>query len=96
MREGKFIILRQWWIFEIAFSLMQSCVCVCVCVCVCLKLSDILLVVFIPFSMKEHLDNTRETIDGREHMVNHLETQFSTLEKTLLNMQLRLNKLIQQ
>lgn len=46
--------------------------------------------------MKEHLANTRDAIDGREHMANHLESQFSTLEKTLSNMQLRLNKLIQQ
>ncbi|XP_039977138.1 uncharacterized protein si:ch211-57n23.1 [Xiphias gladius] len=47
-------------------------------------------------SMREHLANARETIDGREHMVNHLEEQFSTLEKTMLNMQLRINKLFQQ
>ncbi|KAM4539375.1 uncharacterized protein PAE49_020247 isoform 1-T2 [Odontesthes bonariensis] len=47
-------------------------------------------------SMKEHLANTRDAIDGREHMANHLERQFSTLEKTLLNMQFRLRKLIQQ
>lgn len=48
------------------------------------------------FSVKEHLDNTRDAIDVREHMVNHLEKQFSTLEQTLLNMQLRLSRLIQQ
>ncbi|XP_058474419.1 uncharacterized protein si:ch211-57n23.1 [Solea solea] len=47
-------------------------------------------------SMKEYLSNTRNTINFREHMANHLEKQFSTLEKNLLNMQLRLNKLIQQ
>ncbi|XP_045914974.1 uncharacterized protein si:ch211-57n23.1 [Micropterus dolomieu] len=47
-------------------------------------------------SMKEHLANTRDAIDGREHMANILENHFSTLEKTLLNMQLRLNKLFQQ
>ncbi|KAF1381635.1 hypothetical protein PFLUV_G00156000 [Perca fluviatilis] len=47
-------------------------------------------------SMKEHLANTRDAIDGREHMANILENHFSTLENTLLNMQLRLNKLIQQ
>ncbi|XP_022603426.1 uncharacterized protein LOC111223520 [Seriola dumerili] len=46
--------------------------------------------------MKERLANTRDTIDVREDMANHLEEQFSTLEKTLLNIQLRLNKLIQQ
>ncbi|XP_008304711.1 uncharacterized protein LOC103376119 [Stegastes partitus] len=45
-------------------------------------------------SMKEHLANTRDAIDGRENMVNHLERQFSTLENNLLNMQLRLSKLI--
>uniref|UniRef100_A0A3B5ADR1 Uncharacterized LOC103376119 n=1 Tax=Stegastes partitus TaxID=144197 RepID=A0A3B5ADR1_9TELE len=44
--------------------------------------------------MKEHLANTRDAIDGRENMVNHLERQFSTLENNLLNMQLRLSKLI--
>lgn len=63
------------------------------CVCICLRH---LLVAVIPFSMREHLANARETIDGREHMVNHLEEQFSTLEKTMLNMQLRINKLFQQ
>uniref|UniRef100_A0A3B4XJ30 Si:ch211-57n23.1 n=1 Tax=Seriola lalandi dorsalis TaxID=1841481 RepID=A0A3B4XJ30_SERLL len=46
--------------------------------------------------MKERLANTRDTIGVREDMANHLEEQFSTLEKTLLNIQLRLNKLIQQ
>ncbi|XP_070778248.1 uncharacterized protein [Enoplosus armatus] len=47
-------------------------------------------------SMKEHLANTGEAIDGREHMANVLENHFSTVEKTLLNIQLRLNKLFQQ
>ncbi|KAM7373196.1 hypothetical protein PAMP_008068 [Pampus punctatissimus] len=47
-------------------------------------------------SMKEQLANTRDDIDSREHTANVLERQFSTLEKTLLNMQLRLYKLIQQ
>ncbi|XP_023118786.2 uncharacterized protein si:ch211-57n23.1 [Amphiprion ocellaris] len=47
-------------------------------------------------SMKEHLANTRDAIEGREHMANHLEKQFSTLEKNLLNMQLRLSKFIRQ
>ncbi|XP_026156679.1 uncharacterized protein LOC113126767 [Mastacembelus armatus] len=46
-------------------------------------------------SMKEHLANTRDAISGREHFANHLEDRFSTLEKTLLNIQFRLNKLIQ-
>uniref|UniRef100_A0A3P8SVW5 Si:ch211-57n23.1 n=1 Tax=Amphiprion percula TaxID=161767 RepID=A0A3P8SVW5_AMPPE len=46
--------------------------------------------------MKEHLANTRDAIEGREHMANHLEKQFSTLEKNLLNMQLRLSKFIRQ
>ncbi|KAM9340557.1 uncharacterized protein ABDE67_016296 [Symphorus nematophorus] len=47
-------------------------------------------------SMKEQLANTGDAIDGREHMANILETQFSTLEKNLLNMQHRLYKLIRQ
>lgn len=47
-------------------------------------------------SMKESLSNTRDAIDGRENMANILETHFSTLEKTLLNTQFRLSKLIQQ
>ncbi|XP_056273122.1 uncharacterized protein si:ch211-57n23.1 [Pseudoliparis swirei] len=46
--------------------------------------------------MKEHLANTRVSIHGREHLTNILEDNFSTLENTLLNMQLRLHKLIQQ
>ncbi|KAI9539934.1 hypothetical protein NQZ68_001867 [Dissostichus eleginoides] len=46
-------------------------------------------------SMKEHLSNTRDAIHGREHTANILENHFSTLENTLLNMQFRLNKLIQ-
>lgn len=48
------------------------------------------------FSMKEHLANTRVSIHGREHLTSILEDNFSTLENTLLNMQLRLHKLIQQ
>lgn len=47
-------------------------------------------------SMKENLANTRDAIDGRENMANILEKHFSILESTLLNMQLRLSKLIQQ
>ncbi|XP_041823098.1 uncharacterized protein si:ch211-57n23.1 [Melanotaenia boesemani] len=47
-------------------------------------------------SLKERLSSTRDAIDGRGHMADHLEEQFSTLEKTLLNIQLRLSKLIQQ
>lgn len=62
----------------------------------CEKVSDIYLWFVTPFSMKENLANTRDAIDGREHMANILENHFSTLEKTLLNMQLRLNKLFQQ
>lgn len=50
----------------------------------------------VTFSMKEHLANTRDAIDLRENMANILENHFSTLEKTLLNMQLRLHQLIQQ
>lgn len=45
-------------------------------------------------SMKEHLANTRDALEGRDHMANHLEEKFSTLEATLLNVQLRLRKLI--
>lgn len=45
--------------------------------------------------MKKQLASTREAIDGREHMANILENNFSALEKNLLNMQLRLYKLIQ-
>ncbi|XP_037330151.2 uncharacterized protein si:ch211-57n23.1 [Pungitius pungitius] len=45
-------------------------------------------------SMKEHLANTRDTIDGREHMANNLESQFSKIKNTLLHMQLRLHQLI--
>ncbi|KAM6974516.1 uncharacterized protein LKV04_016149 [Tautogolabrus adspersus] len=47
-------------------------------------------------SLKRNLANTRGAIDGREHTANILEDHFSTLENNLLNMQLRLNKLIQQ
>ncbi|XP_059206454.1 uncharacterized protein si:ch211-57n23.1 [Centropristis striata] len=47
-------------------------------------------------SIKEYLVITRDAIDGREHMANILENNFSSLENTLLNMQLRLNKLIRQ
>nr|XP_046273493.1 uncharacterized protein si:ch211-57n23.1 isoform X2 [Scatophagus argus] len=47
-------------------------------------------------SMKEHLANTRDAIEGREHMANILENHFSNLEETLLNIQLRLSKLIRQ
>ncbi|XP_068431727.1 uncharacterized protein si:ch211-57n23.1 isoform X2 [Clinocottus analis] len=47
-------------------------------------------------SIKEHLANTRDAINGREHMANILENHLSTLENTLLNMQLRLHKLIRQ
>ncbi|XP_049889888.1 uncharacterized protein si:ch211-57n23.1 [Epinephelus moara] len=47
-------------------------------------------------SMKEHLADTKDAIEGREHMANILENKFSTLENNLLNMQFRLNKLILQ
>lgn len=62
----------------------------------CKCVSDINLWFVVIFSMKEHLANTGDAIDGREHMANTLESQFSTLEETLLKMQLRLNKLIRQ
>ncbi|XP_029370698.1 uncharacterized protein LOC115051441 [Echeneis naucrates] len=47
-------------------------------------------------SMRERLANTRDTISVRDQMADHLEMQFSSLEQTLLNMQLRINKLTQQ
>ncbi|XP_028317024.1 uncharacterized protein LOC114472114 [Gouania willdenowi] len=47
-------------------------------------------------SMREHLASTRGAIDGREHTLSDLEKQISSLEKMLLNAQLRLTKLIQQ
>ncbi|KAM4550242.1 uncharacterized protein V3H82_019395 [Fundulus diaphanus] len=47
-------------------------------------------------SMKEHLASTREAIHGKELMANNLESRFSTLEKTLVNIHLRLSKLIEQ
>ncbi|XP_034561046.1 uncharacterized protein si:ch211-57n23.1 [Notolabrus celidotus] len=47
-------------------------------------------------SLKMNLANTRDAIEGREHSANVLEDHFSTLENNLLNMQLRLNRLIQQ
>lgn len=47
-------------------------------------------------SMKRKLANTRDAIEGREHSANVLESQFSNLEETLLNIQLRLYKLMQQ
>lgn len=62
----------------------------------CQKVSDIYLWFVVPYSMKQHLANTGDAIEGREHTANILENHFSTLENTLLNIQLRLNKLIQQ
>lgn len=47
-------------------------------------------------SLKINLANARDAISGKEQRVNTLEDNFSTLEKNLLNMQLRLSKLIQQ
>ncbi|XP_014885945.1 uncharacterized protein LOC106946252 isoform X2 [Poecilia latipinna] len=47
-------------------------------------------------SIREHLTNTREAMEGKELLANNLESRFSTLEKTLLNIHLRLNKLIRQ
>ncbi|XP_029022792.1 uncharacterized protein si:ch211-57n23.1 [Betta splendens] len=46
--------------------------------------------------LKDHLTNTRDAIDDREHMANHLEIQLSTLERTLLNVQERLSTLTHQ
>ncbi|XP_027891799.1 uncharacterized protein LOC114155873 isoform X1 [Xiphophorus couchianus] len=47
-------------------------------------------------SIREHLTNTGEAMEGKELLANNLESRFSTLEKTLLNIHLRLNKLIRQ
>lgn len=47
-------------------------------------------------SMREYLATTRDAIDSRTHTANHLEMQLSYLENTLLNVQLRLHKLIRQ
>ncbi|CAM9162251.1 unnamed protein product [Lampetra planeri] len=47
-------------------------------------------------SIKERLANTQGAMDVRDHMASILERQFSALEQTLLNMQFRINKLIQQ
>ncbi|KAJ0003338.1 hypothetical protein NQD34_008436 [Periophthalmus magnuspinnatus] len=46
-------------------------------------------------SMKEHLVNTRTAIDNKQAVASILENKFSTLEQTLFNMQLRINKLVQ-
>ncbi|XP_015242446.1 PREDICTED: uncharacterized protein LOC107092465 [Cyprinodon variegatus] len=45
-------------------------------------------------SIKDRLANTKDAIHGKEVMANNLESQFSTLEKTLLNIHHRLSKLI--
>lgn len=50
----------------------------------------------VPCSLKEQLFSTQSAMDVREHMASILERQSSTLEETLLNMQLRITKLIQQ
>ncbi|KAM9838208.1 uncharacterized protein ACBR49_016940 [Aulostomus maculatus] len=46
--------------------------------------------------LKKQLANTRNAINVREHMAAVLERQFSSLETSLLNMHLRLSKLIRQ
>ncbi|XP_068189503.1 uncharacterized protein si:ch211-57n23.1 [Antennarius striatus] len=46
-------------------------------------------------SLKQHLSTTRDNIIGRERVANILEDHFSNLEKTLLNIHLRLSKLKQ-
>ncbi|XP_075995456.1 uncharacterized protein LOC142989698 [Genypterus blacodes] len=46
--------------------------------------------------IKERMVSARDAIYSREHMANLLDTQLSALETTLLNTQLRLNKLILQ
>uniref|UniRef100_A0A3B4BI21 Uncharacterized protein n=1 Tax=Periophthalmus magnuspinnatus TaxID=409849 RepID=A0A3B4BI21_9GOBI len=46
-------------------------------------------------TMKEHLVNTRTAIDNKQAVASILENKFSTLEQTLFNMQLRINKLVQ-
>ncbi|KAM8885006.1 uncharacterized protein ACB058_000970 [Synchiropus picturatus] len=47
-------------------------------------------------SMRAQLSDTRDAMQGKEKLFNNLENQFSTLEKTLLDIQLRISKLIQQ
>ncbi|XP_047239895.1 uncharacterized protein si:ch211-57n23.1 [Girardinichthys multiradiatus] len=47
-------------------------------------------------SIKERLSNANKAIHGKELMANNLESRFSTLEKTLLNIHLRLSRLFQQ
>ncbi|XP_029919695.1 uncharacterized protein LOC115367874 [Myripristis murdjan] len=47
-------------------------------------------------SMKERIASTRNSIAGKDHVAALLENQFSSLEKYLLNMQLRLSKLMAQ
>ncbi|XP_041665930.1 uncharacterized protein si:ch211-57n23.1 [Cheilinus undulatus] len=47
-------------------------------------------------SLKRNLADTSNAIDGKDHTASILEDNFSTLEKNLISMQLRLNKLIQQ
>lgn len=46
-------------------------------------------------SVKEHLINTRTAINHRLAVASVLENKLSSLEQTLMNMQLRINKLIQ-
>lgn len=46
-------------------------------------------------SMKKHLINTRTAIDHKLAVASVLENKFTSLEQTLMNMQLRINKLIQ-
>lgn len=45
-------------------------------------------------SMKNHLINTRSALDQRLAVASVLENKLMTLEQTLMNMQLRINKLI--
>ncbi|CAN9504016.1 unnamed protein product [Ophioblennius macclurei] len=47
-------------------------------------------------SVKQYFATTRDAIDSRTDMIDHLEKQFSSLENTLLNIQFRLRKLIRQ
>lgn len=46
-------------------------------------------------SMKKHLINTRTAIDHKQAVASILENKLCTLEQTLMNTQLRINKLIQ-
>lgn len=47
-------------------------------------------------SIKEHIAKTKDSINGKDNVAALLEEQFSSLEKSLHIMQLRLDKLMAQ